>query len=106
MKSIRILSDCAEKERRKAQTFLDQAQKERSKNRTNISQSSIDAIDQLIMECDTQAVNHEKLAQGFEQQATSLEAEADKLALKKSEIIKIAGLRVNELEAQEKTLRG
>lgn len=106
MKSIRTLSDCAEKERQKAQNYLDQAEKERSKDRTNIGQSSIDSIDQHIMECDTQAVNHEKIAQGFEQQAKSLEAEVNKLLFKKTEIIKIARLRVEELEAQEKTLRG
>lgn len=106
MKSIRTLNDCAEKERQKAQNYLDQAEKERSKNRTNISQSGVDSIDQHIMECDTQAVNHEKLAQGFEQQAKSLEAEANKLSLKKTEIIRIARLRVEELEAQEKSLRG
>ena len=106
MKSIRMLTDCAEKERTKAQGFLDQAQRDRSINRTNIDQARIDEIDRRIMEYDTKAVGHEKLAQGFEQQAKSLDLEAEKLLFKKNEIIKVSRLQIEGLEAQEKALRG
>ncbi len=106
MKSIRTLRDCAEKERQKAQIYLQQTEKERDKSRSNIDQAGRDATDQLILEYDTQAIVHEKLAQGHEQQIKRLEAEADKLVLKKIAILKAAQLHANELEEQEKALRG